>query len=839
LAFPREAFSWHPGTCRWLFKTPEFTRWRKHDDSTVLWLHGLPGAGKTTLASFALEHIRATLAPNEALGVYFWQRGTTIDVAKSILKSITRQLLKLDSDGYDKASLHRVMATIDANSPPMSTWTFRRHLKTLLHSVPTTANLFLIFDGLDEYVNIADHILSEVGLLRSNANRSGHIKCIMTGRNKCSTQVSTIDALEIDLDGNRFVEQDMSLVVRDKCIELSRQFPSRQKALESLGSRILENIQGVFLRILLMLHDLSRRLRSEDFDVSRIIECLPLQIESIYQQRLQLIEESDRVLSSRVFILLTCAVRPLRFDELSEALSLVLPGYSRPESVLSESFLLHRCGGLVVIYKDHTVDFLHHSIREHLIAKRNKALPGDDFLRDCQTHTLLAQACLQCLLQREQAREATPVADHAPSSRGSATPGQAFESYAARFWSLHYRLAESQDSYLAGLLQDVLDTSIGTRLNRISECSMPNLVNPLSSTPRNTIFRECVKIGSTTLAQIYLEMGIDVNTKLYPSGASALHCAAASGQANVVKLLLKKGASINSKTILHGRTALHFACDRGDANVVETLLRHSADLNVKTINNTETPLHVAAARGHLEVMKLLLQSGANVNATTSITAETPLHIAAAYGFVDEANYLLEGRWQSWSGAATPSSPGTPPSDLAPDHKPSSSNTWSFDSTLSYDAPSMDIDILYTSKSYQPVDIGAKNCDGWTPLHVAAASGNLDIVRLLLHHGAEINTKTFDGRTAPYLAADYGHQFVSSVLVALNFNQSSKSQLACRSNRLVVWRGHCEFEGLHREENDDSDAEMELNFEQSHQSESGILDGQDDWTIIMVKPNGCT
>jgi ankyrin repeat protein len=109
---------------------------------------------------------------------------------------------------------------------------------------------------------------------------------------------------------------------------------------------------------------------------------------------------------------------------------------------------------------------------------------------------------------------------------------------------------------------------------------------------------------------------------------------------------------------------------------------------------------------------------------------------------------------------------------------------------------------------------------------------LDIVRLLLHHGAEINTKTFDGRTAPYLAADYGHQFVSSVLVALNFNQSSKSQLACRSNRLVIWRGHCEFEGLHREENDDSDAEMELNFEQSHQSESGILDGQDDWTIIM-------
>jgi len=83
---------------------------------------------------------------------------------------------------------------------------------------------------------------------------------------------------------------------------------------------------------------------------------------------------------------------------------------------------------------------------------------------------------------------------------------------------------------------------------------------------------------------------------------------------------------------------LIIAAGEGYAAVVEILI--NAKANVHSPNNAgRTALHVAASYGHLEVVALLLEAGARANARDAL-GETPLHVAANPTIVDE---LLKAR----------------------------------------------------------------------------------------------------------------------------------------------------------------------------------------------------
>jgi ankyrin repeat protein len=60
------------------------------------------------------------------------------------------------------------------------------------------------------------------------------------------------------------------------------------------------------------------------------------------------------------------------------------------------------------------------------------------------------------------------------------------------------------------------------------------------------------------------------------------------------------------------------------------------------------------------------------------------------------------------------------------------------------------------------DVSARQTDNFSPLHGAAQNGQLEMVKLLLAHGAELNAKG-GGRTPLVIALEQGHQDVAGLL----------------------------------------------------------------------------
>jgi ankyrin repeat protein len=132
----------------------------------------------------------------------------------------------------------------------------------------------------------------------------------------------------------------------------------------------------------------------------------------------------------------------------------------------------------------------------------------------------------------------------------------------------------------------------------------------------------------------------------------------------------------------------------GDANVVRQLLASETDLVVQTDERGRTPLHYAAAHGHVEVCAALTEAGAGLNVADE-DGETPLHSAIRRNQTAAAEFLLE----------------------------------------------------------QDADTELRNAYGRTPLLlVARETGNIEMARLLIAGGADVNAMDRFGAPPLGLAA---------------------------------------------------------------------------------------
>ena len=129
------------------------------------------------------------------------------------------------------------------------------------------------------------------------------------------------------------------------------------------------------------------------------------------------------------------------------------------------------------------------------------------------------------------------------------------------------------------------------------------------------------------IAQLLLQHGADVDVR-GAWGWTPLLSASLRGNTQVVEWLLNHGADAIAR-LSNGLTPLHLAASRGHLQVARILLEHKADINAQTLEG-HTPLHQASLSGSLDVAELLLGlvgHGVDVNARDNAHS-TPLHLAS-------------------------------------------------------------------------------------------------------------------------------------------------------------------------------------------------------------------
>jgi uncharacterized protein len=165
--------------------------------------------------------------------------------------------------------------------------------------------------------------------------------------------------------------------------------------------------------------------------------------------------------------------------------------------------------------------------------------------------------------------------------------------------------------------------------------------------------------GSSAMVKKLLDGGANPNAALL-SGETPLMVGSRSGYPDVVEQLLNKGANANAHGT-RGQNALMWAVSEKHPAVVKVLIAHHADLNLKSDvynevmavpphgylpynkaipHGAETALMFAARVGDLDSAKLLVTAGANVNDADAwgVSAVT---LSEHSGFTDLTLFLLD------------------------------------------------------------------------------------------------------------------------------------------------------------------------------------------------------
>lgn len=137
--------------------------------------------------------------------------------------------------------------------------------------------------------------------------------------------------------------------------------------------------------------------------------------------------------------------------------------------------------------------------------------------------------------------------------------------------------------------------------------------------------------GATALHWAVYEDAADIVDLLIAAGANVnvandlsitpLYLASANGNAAVVLQLLNRGANPNASST-SGVTPLMEAALSGSVSVVRALIGHGADVNAKEYGRQQTALMWSVSRHHPDVVTALLESGADVHARTSTRSLT-------------------------------------------------------------------------------------------------------------------------------------------------------------------------------------------------------------------------
>ncbi|KAJ6521488.1 hypothetical protein DFH09DRAFT_1373039 [Mycena vulgaris] len=560
----------------------------------TMWCRGMPGAGKTILASIVVDDLRTSLN-SQSTGVavlYLSHEETEAQSPSDLLAGLWRQLVlgQPISPLVDRLySEHRERRTRPS---------LEGILAILGSSVSQYSNVFIVVDALDEYPGQQRDIL-----LRGLLSLGSTVNLMLTSRPHITTptQISRLlETLEI-----RATEDDIRRHVDAKILRSSRlssHVEDRPDLREEIETTIVRQSDGMFL--LANLHIDSLATKPTVKAVRAALTKMPGDLNRTYDEvvdRINQQSEDDKTLAWRTLSLVTNAKRLLRPSELQEALA-VEPGTREldPDNRMHIDTILSVCAGLVVINEaDKRVRLIHYTVQKYLERIQDNTFPQaqaeitttcitylsfDIFSQDVhdpinffRRNSLLDYAVEYCLMHARR-RPELEIKDSILSFLANSSGWW-------RLWNWKHsydkRRKSSVGLWIAAAFQldDICRYLVGEGVNG------------------GAALHEAAFAGLADVVQILLNSGVHPDAVRHDNGkrTSALQAASTCGHTDIMRLLLDRGASVEFRGSYHLGTPLQIAAFFGRKPAVSLLISRGADVNAQAGRHS-TALFAAATK---------------------------------------------------------------------------------------------------------------------------------------------------------------------------------------------------------------------------------------------------
>jgi hypothetical protein len=133
------------GTGSWFLESDPFKEW-EYRTRQHLWLHGIPGCGKTMLSATIIKHLNKELNVSHIVLYFFFDFSNT---AKQSLNKLVRSLAAqlYSRCETSRKDLDKLFLFCDGGAKQP---TFKSLCTTLLQMIKYTARIYIVIDALDE-----------------------------------------------------------------------------------------------------------------------------------------------------------------------------------------------------------------------------------------------------------------------------------------------------------------------------------------------------------------------------------------------------------------------------------------------------------------------------------------------------------------------------------------------------------------------------------------------------------------------------------------------------------------------------------------------------------------
>ena len=288
-------------------------------------------------------------------------------------------------------------------------------------------------------------------------------------------------------------------------------------------------------------------------------------------------------------------------------------------------------------------------------------------------------------------------------------------------------------------MRHLIDSKNSTKLNLLLEEHNELDINFIYTQMYNrSLLMAACETGSLECVQLLLNKNADINQYSRKSGCFPLLCACSANNIEIFNYLIIQGAVLNDELIFE---CLHTLTEEpGDSKeLVMLLLTYIKDVNIQSHAHYSYYILLVCKLGYVDSVRYLLDRGATDNPYQNYDDDNALSVAGSKGNIPLINMLFE-----WKGS-------------------------------------------------DGFDIKALN----HAFRMACRFGHIEVVRIMIDKGCDINEKSRESVTAIQWVISYNHMHILELLLTHNIYLETTNSYPCKSALYFACDNHQNYDRIIR------------------------------------------